>query len=244
MRKLVVRSHHKCVKGVPRVHPVVAGHLGFLLRDDRRWRLASRLSSRLAKAPRSPVVSDPKLDLSRAPEHRKNRRLNQTQVITLDPELIDRVWNLKRKGDFVCLYKLQSRKPSLESICADTRPNFRRYLPPDFAIALFHKHIYPQVPHPASLQVHRGIRPGPGGKGQFRSSGGVRNTGGAKALNLFESHPYVDYTTTGIALNRSTHLIATLSLRPTASRTNTLFNIQYSQVIHSYPPLPVERSSH
>src|SRR6516165_52347 len=244
MRKLVVRSHHKCVKGIPRVHPMVARHLSLLIRNNRLGRVANRFASRLAETPRSPIISHPKLDLSRAAEHRKNRRLNQTQIIALDPELIDRVRNLKRKGDLVRLHELESRKPSLESICANARLNFRCYLLPDFAIALFHKHIYPQAPYPDSLHGHRSVLPGAGGKEQFRNSGGLRSTWGAKALNLFESATYVDRTNTGIALNRSTHLIATLSLPPTASRTNTLLNIQYSQVIHNYPPLPVERSSH
>src|SRR4030081_9833 len=77
-------------------------------------------------------------DLSRASEHGNRSGLYDIQIITLDPELVNPVRNLKGQRDFIRLHQFNLCKPPLERIGAEMRPDFPRYFPPNLIVSLLH----------------------------------------------------------------------------------------------------------
>src|SRR5690348_11833451 len=103
MGELVVRANDKRLEAVPRIHSMVARRLRLPLLNPYRRRFAGLFDSRLNQRISFPVVYHPKLDISWATENPECRGLYQVQIITLDPELVDRIWYLESKRYFVRL---------------------------------------------------------------------------------------------------------------------------------------------
>src|ERR1700755_911169 len=87
-------------------------------------------------------ICGPKFDLRRTPEHGHRSRSHDIQIITLDPELINAVRNLKGQRDFIRLHQFNCCKPSLERIGAEMRPDSVRYFPPKPTVSLLHRCFY------------------------------------------------------------------------------------------------------
>src|SRR5580700_2375424 len=69
-------------------------------------------------------------DLWRTPEHGHRSGSHDIQIVTLDPELINAVRNLKGQRDFIHLHQFNCCKPPLERIDAEMQPDPARYFPP------------------------------------------------------------------------------------------------------------------
>src|SRR5260370_1686738 len=85
-------------------------------------------------------------DLWRTPEDGHRSGSHDMQIITLDPELINAVRNLKGQRDFIRLHQFNRCKPPLERIGAEMQPDSARYFPPKPIVRLLHRCFYS---HPA-----------------------------------------------------------------------------------------------
>src|SRR2546430_8011062 len=91
-----------------------------------------------------------KLYGTRAAEGGDDRSLECRHVITLDPKLIDVVWNVKRERFILGLNQLNGRKPAFKTIRADLRLERGRQPLPQLRTFLIHSRLVnsvTQMPH-------------------------------------------------------------------------------------------------
>jgi hypothetical protein len=132
--KLVIRSHDKRFKPIARIHPVVDGALRILIMGQKGQRFAPPV--RMGNGTPHSAICGTVFDLSRASEHGHRSGLNDIQIITLDPELINGVRNLEGQRDFIRLHQFNLCKPPLERIGAEMQPDFPRYFPPNLIVSV------------------------------------------------------------------------------------------------------------
>src|SRR6201994_4581891 len=99
MGKLITPSHDKRVKTIARIHPMVDSAFRILIMGFRGQRLAHPVRRSIDSGTDRSDICGPKFDLWRTPEHGHRSRSHDIQIITLDPELINAVRNLKDKRD-------------------------------------------------------------------------------------------------------------------------------------------------
>ena len=85
------------------------------------------------------ATGDAESDAARAAQHREDRRLQQRQVVALDPELVNVVWHPKGQVLFVRLNKLDRLEPAVERVGADLPADAVGNALPDRCEILFHK---------------------------------------------------------------------------------------------------------
>src|SRR5258707_12136660 len=146
MRKLVIRSHDKRFKPIARIRAVVDSALRILIMRCRGQRFAHPVSMGINNGTAHSAICGAEFDLSRASEHGHRSGLYDIQIITLDPELINAVRNLKGQRDFIRRHQFNRCKPPLERIGAEMQPDSARYFPPKPIVRLLHRCFYS---HPA-----------------------------------------------------------------------------------------------
>ena len=103
--KLITRSHDKRFKPIARIHPVVDNALRILIMGFRGQRLAHPVRMGIECLTDRSDICATEFDLWRTPEHGHRRGSHDIQIITLDPELIYAVRNLKGQRDFIRLHQ-------------------------------------------------------------------------------------------------------------------------------------------
>src|SRR5580704_15190331 len=96
----------------------------------------------IKNGPGQTAICGTEFDLSRASQHRNHSGSNDIQIVTLDPELINAVWNLQGQRSFIRLHQVNRGKPSLVSFGVEVRSDSTRYFTPNPIISLLHKCSY------------------------------------------------------------------------------------------------------